>query len=60
MKKELTVRDWVQKTLDTLTSAQHELILFVLHKEHSIKAAQKVKEEDIPRIKQAVKLVLGD
>lgn len=59
MKKGSTVRDWVQKTLSTMTAAQHELILFVLHKDHRIKAGQEVLPKDVPRIEQAVKQVLG-
>ena len=60
MKSGFTVRDWVQKTLNTLTAAQHEVILFVLHKEHDIKAGQEVGAIDVPRIEQAVKQVLGN
>ena len=60
MRQGLTVRDWLQKTLNTLTAAEHEIILFVLHKEHCIKAGQEVRTEDMPRIERAVKQVLGN
>lgn len=60
MRQGFTVRDWVQKTLSTLTAAEHEIILFVLHKDHRIKAGQEARTEDTPRIEQAVKQVLGN
>lgn len=50
----------MQKTLSTMTAAQHELVLFVLHKDHRIKAVQEVRAEDVPRIEQAVKQILGN
>lgn len=60
MKQSFTVRELVQKTLTTMTAAQHEIVLFVLHKEHRIKAGQEINEKNLLRINHAVKQVLGD
>lgn len=59
MHRATTVRDMVGEALRRPSDAQLELFLFVLRKEHNIKAEEVVYDHNKQRIEKAIREVVG-